>query len=805
MDTVKTNSNGHGTNGHRAMRARPRDDSRSTRRRGTSQLERRGIVAVCVVAGVVAAFAPSQPTVLPAVNAVLNGLFGAAVTWACSRARRWTWLVLTGVVVLLAQDVWLVLGVIALGVALAASFVSRHRIYGAVVGALAVQGLLHLPEVSFPLGSALVVAATLTPVFASAYMLSPRRVRRRVHWAIAGIAIAYLIGGVIAAIAVGTAYRPAIKAVDSAESGLNQVQQGSNTRAAELLGDASKQFGESNDAVTAPWASVALAVPIISQHMHAVDEVTAQGSAVTASAASTAALVDYDELRYVGGRVDVDKLSALQAPVRKTAAAFDTAQQAVHAARSPWLLGPLNDRIDDFQEKLDEATPQADLAARAIDAVPGLLGADGVRHYFIGFVTPSELRGSGGLMGNWAELTADHGSLRLTRSGRAQDLNDTPGRSSRAVTQPADYVSRYTRFQPGFFVQDVTLSPDMPSVGQAMKELFPEMGGDHIDGMLAVDPYGLASLLALTGPIDIDGYDQKLTKDNAADLLISQQYFQFGDNAQRKDFLDDAGHRTFEKLVRSDLPSPRKLGEIVGPMVQQHRIKFTSLTDDPTAHDREQSLIETLGADGAFPPKGDGDFFSLITQNKGENKIDIYMHRKVQYSASYDPDTGEVTSHATVTIRNDAPPAGLPGAIIGNNDQGFPLGTNELFFSFYTPLGLRDATIDGQATPMEYQLEFGYSVYSRFITIPSGATVTVDLDLFGRLKPGNQYSLGISPQSTVNPDEVVATVDVPSQWSITGVHHTGKDGFSVDGNGSKAVLSASPRETFLSQLDLSER
>ena len=38
--------------------------------------------------------------------------------------------------------------------------------------------------------------------------------------------------------------------------------------------------------------------------------------------------------------------------------------------------------------------------------VPGLLGADGERTYLIAFLNPSEQRGLGGFIGNYAEITA---------------------------------------------------------------------------------------------------------------------------------------------------------------------------------------------------------------------------------------------------------------------------------------------------------------------------------------------------------------------------------------------------------------
>ena len=35
---------------------------------------------------------------------------------------------------------------------------------------------------------------------------------------------------------------------------------------------------------------------------------------------------------------------------------------------------------------------------------PQMLGAEGVRRYFIAFTTPAEARGMGGFMGNWAVI-----------------------------------------------------------------------------------------------------------------------------------------------------------------------------------------------------------------------------------------------------------------------------------------------------------------------------------------------------------------------------------------------------------------
>jgi hypothetical protein len=118
-------------------------------------------------------------------------------------------------------------------------------------------------------------------------------------------------------------------------------------------------------------------------------------------------------------------------------------------------------------------------------------------------------------------------------------------------------------------------------------------------------------------------------------------------------------------------------------------------------------------------------------------------------------------------LRNDAPAAGLPLAIIGNNDQGLALGTNAMFFSFYTPNLLRDATLDGEPWQMEIHKEGGYRIYARFLSLAPGQEVTVKLDLMGQLPAGGQYALDIGHQPVVQPDSLSARVELQRGWYLT--------------------------------------
>ena len=65
-----------------------------------------------------------------------------------------------------------------------------------------------------------------------------------------------------------------------------------------------------------------------------------------------------------------------------------------------------------------------------------------------------------------------------------------------------------------------------------------------------------------------------------------------------------------------------------------------------------------------------------------------------------------------------------------------------MYLSFYSPFALADSQIDGTDVPFSRQREFGYHVYSRYLSIPPGGSVTVVLDLAGQLAVGDRLPAG---------------------------------------------------------------
>lgn len=713
-------------------------------------------------AGLGAAFAQARPTGFGWSDMLVNALVAVVLVQMTSRSRRWSWVYLAGSATAAAPS--LIAG--AFGVAaLALAFVSvardrRPRIVGAAIGALTSVVLFRL-EVSDPAGGSLLLAGLIAvPVLVSGWRVAPTRLKgpvRRVSYAVAGVCI---FATAVAAGAALLASREVSKGVEAAEAGLDAARDGDTQGAASHLHDAEDAFANANQLLAAWWAVPSRSLPGLGSHMDVLLTATESGRGLASSAARTAEEVDLDALSRSSGQIDLAVLKSFDDPLQQALDEVGRASEILGGTDGRVILPPVGARLQELQERLDQVLPEAELAVEAARVAPLLLGAEGPRTYFVAFVQPAEGRSGGGFLGNWAELRAADGVITMSRSGRVTELRDIPGSKDRVLEGPPDYVSRYGRYSPQYWVQDVTMSPDFPSVAEVISNIYPNAGGTEIDGVIQLDPDALAALLELTGPIEIEGYPKKLTSKNAAQILLRDQYLEFSDRSVRADFLDEASREALDVLLDSPLPSPRRASEVLDPVVDTGSLKFWSF------HQEEQEFLIRTGIDGSLPAPTTMDFLSVRHQNSANNKIDIFLDRTVRYEVEVDPRTGELQATVRVVLENKAPSEGLPDAVIGDNDKGLAPGTNLMLLSVYTPHRLTGAAIDGEETNPSAESELGYRVYTVEVEIPAGERREVSFDLSGEIRPDSDYQLGVSPQSLVRPDRVTVTISGTGDWVL---------------------------------------
>src|SRR5918993_613017 len=642
------------------------------------------------------------------------------------RPRRWTWFLPAGAAAVFAFDGWAVAcAAIAIGVAFwSVVRDTRSRARGALVTGLGCVALLRAEHVGFHGLTAVLMIAAALPIVVSGYT----------------------------------------------HAGLRAARDADDDTAAQELGLAARHLSSANATLSSWFVSPAQVVPFVGPNIGAVESLARQAGDVAGGTSFAASDADVDSLRFVGGRLDPAAASAMIDPLGRVKAALDSMRAYVDTARSPWLVAAVADRIELLDHQIDDAMPDADMALSVIGMVPDLLGANGPRRYLVLFTTPAEARGRTGFPGNFAELVVDDGKLSMPRFGRISELEQggLPG-AQRTISAPADYVARYGRFDVASTWRNLTMSPDFPSIAHVAAELYPQSGGQPVDGVLSVDPVGLAALLRYTGPVEVEGLDEPLTTDNAADFLLLNQYIEFDDeNRERIDVLEEVARTTFDRLTTADLPGPRALSDALDPVVDAGHIQFTTLEPN------QQLSLYALGVSGAMPPLDEDDSVVVTTTNAGASKIDTFLARSLDYDVRWDPETGQVTGKLAVTLTNDAAVQGLPDYVIGNA-IGLPPGTNRSFVSIYSPLALAGARLDGQPAALQSELEMQRNVYSTFVSIPPGGAARLELDLAGTVKEGRRYRLMLAPAGTAQADQAQVSVEASGAASVV------SEGAEVDG------------------------
>ncbi|HEY4331572.1 MAG TPA: hypothetical protein VGM78_03340, partial [Ilumatobacteraceae bacterium] len=237
---------------------------------------------------------------------------------------------------------------------------------------------------------------------------------------------------------------------------------------------------------------------------------------------------------------------------------------------------------------------------------------------------------------------------------------------------------------------------------------------------------------------------------------LLDQYQQ--DEGQRPDLLAAVSAATVAKILGGSLPAPQVLAAKLGPAALEGHISAWAKRPD------EESFLGLVGMDNALPSSTDAnasaDGLAVVDNNASGNKIDNFLQRSIDYAPVYTRSSGTETATLTVTLKNTAPSSGYPDYVIGNT-LGIPSGTNRTILSVYTRLAVSSFTVDGVKKSPTRDSELGWNVYSRFIDIPPGGTVTVVLNMSGRTSAGS-YQLLYRPQDLPHADTLTVHATSPS-------------------------------------------
>ncbi len=707
---------------------------------------RTGQPVVLMIAATAAMFtvsSPSQPTALLGWDTILTAFTAALFVVAVAVAPRWvTIAVATVAAVFVGGSLWL--APVALGLVLAigsAVLPKRDRWMSAAGAALAVQGLLRIPPIGFFGLPSLIAGGAITLGLWFGYQYAGRGARKRVRLGVgvigATLVLVLLVGGGVLLNARSNVDRGVL----AARRGLAAAQGGDTEAVIEELGVANEALSSAEDAIGSIWAKPLRLVPIVAQHHRAVDIATSEGAGIARQASQAAVDADISSISMSAGSVDLAALAAMEPELARTVEMLEAGLVVMEEARSPWLVSAIDSRIVSLTDEMRDVLPQARVAAEAARVVPGLLGQDAPRRYFVAFGTPAESRELGGFIGSWALLEFDAGKARRVDAGRIGTLYERARASS--PPNPDEYPAWFLSLgNPNRWPQNLTSSPDLSVVASAARHFLDGVGGEAIDGFVYVDGYALAAMLQITGPVEVEGLDQPIGFDTASDFLFDEQYRLFPNRTEGFSELDEVLKAVLDGLAGIELPGPERLGALLGPVARQGRLQVETFDDEENAFLHSIQLQREFG----WPRDDTSDGVALVQTNATSSKLDLYLHRDMTYDVTVDS-TGALRATVTIDLTSSVP-TNAPEYTLGAATPG----QNNVLLSLYSPHRLTGIWLDGQPAEFVTIDEYGYHRYMLEVVLDANTSRSVQFEVEGQVDPNLPYDLSIWHQPLVNND-----------------------------------------------------
>ncbi|OII38155.1 hypothetical protein BIU98_14875 [Curtobacterium sp. MMLR14_010] len=453
------------------------------------------------------------------------------------------------------------------------------------------------------------------------------------------------------------------------------------------------------------------------------------------------------------GKVDLAPLVKAQPAVQRAATTLAKADRDATAIDTSDTLSPVTGAVDQLRNAVASVARQADVANRAVQLAPAMLGHDGDRRYLLLFQNNAELRAGGGIPGAVALLDVRDGAIHLA--------NQASGSSFGHAEQPVlplstDTVGLYGPIV-GEYMQDVTLTPRFDVSARLAREMWKQKYGQQVDGVLSMDPVTLSYLLKATGPVQLPTGDT-LNSGNAVKLLLSDVYAKYPDPAMQDAFFASAASAVFDK-VSSGAFDPKTFISALTDGVQENRLRLWS------ADSAERDRLDGTAVTGPLPTSSASERqFGVYLNDATGAKMDFYLQKTVAVGSAVCRADGRPTSVVQVTLKNTAPAdaaTSLPAYVTGGGNFGVEPGNVQTNVAVYAAKGeiYLGSTQDGKTAAPHTAVDGAHPVVQVQTLLAPGQSTTFRVTFLGTAGQARAAVRAMSTPTIVQTEVQPTTVD----------------------------------------------
>ncbi len=348
--------------------------------------------------------------------------------------------------------------------------------------------------------------------------------------------------------------------------------------------------------------------------------------------------------------------------------------------------------------------------------------------FLILFQNNMELRPGGGYVGSFGILKIKDGHA------ESLDVHDTVNFDGRIPnTVPAPYPMEETLGVKSLKLRDSNYHPDFALNAKEAEDFYHLGNGEEqFDGVIGITTRVLESVLAITGPVEVPGYEGSFGKDNAVldlEYQVEQNYYKqgisFGD---RKSIMGELSAQILKKVKEAPLSDKYRLFQVL--LGDLHAKDIQIQFKDP----KLQAQVAQAGWDGEVDTAWKNDYLFLVDSNMNAFKSDLYVERSYDYAV--DLSQPEAKATLKVTYKHTA------------KEKSYLTKDYQSYSRVYVPEGSFIDTISPLSHEVIYGEELGKKFTGTIVQVPLGTEKTLEYNykLPKTIDTGDLYDLKIQKQ-----------------------------------------------------------
>lgn len=550
-----------------------------------------------------------------------------------------------------------------------------------------------------------------------------RRRRRIVGWTLTGLLVVLVGAGVWVATRALTVHGELTAVAQLQSRAEASLADGDVDALGDIVGDFDDHVATASAAAGDPIWRIAEGLPGLGSNLHAARVVTEQLDRVSAEVAApvldlTAQLTGGELLS--DGALNVELVAAAAEPLAEATEVLDETRAAVAELPRDGLLREVAIGVDDVESMLDGLGTALSGMADLSSVLPGMLGSDGPRTILVMMQNNAELRSGGGITGSFAEVVADGGKIRMTRQADSSEFQRT---KTEILPVPASTTALYGDIV-GRYVQNTTTTPDFDLSARLASTWWKGLTGHRPDIVLSIDPLVLRALLAVTGPITLDG-GKVLERDGFISRVLIAPYLHREPKEQTV-FFQDLTERFFSGVMTS-AASPSAWISALRTPIEQGRVSVWS------ADEREAAVLAHSPFAGPLARHADAgsDAFMVYLNDGTGAKMDSSLAVELGAVSGSCRADGRPEVAVQVRLTNEAPAdAGekWPFSMTGSGRWGVTAGHIATAVAVAAPSGwfFGGTSVDGDLTASVDVEDGGFPTSATEVTLAPGASTVIE-------------------------------------------------------------------------------